>query len=133
MIKKYYFDQTSILKKYDTVWYGFIVFSENINKEQYLSEWIDITCEILDVDFYYQVEQKTLYISLDNDGYYLYTSKLEKNIREWIKRMESLMNCTSVSGELNAIEYQPMGSQFRYYLTKINDEIIIKKKTLGWK
>jgi len=157
---KYFFDN---ITKFDTVWYGFIKFEKSIcilneenkiiqdyeeNKmiedeenrindiENRIKEMInDIIIEIADVNFYINYLEETIYLSLENDGFYYDYTKFEKEIRPIITKISEVFNNKFINGEFTGIEYKPDGVQYKYRLQndEANNKYTMKKRILNWK
>lgn len=134
MIKKYYFDNTNLDKVHATLWNGYLVCESSAanilkSKEKELDE---IFAEICNINFYINIINNTIYISLCQDEkYYFY--EFEKDIKNVIESIQEKYKIKIVSGEFNAIEIKNFGNQYKYIIKNINDnKISLKKKILNW-
>lgn len=133
---KYYFDNTNLLTKYGTLWNGFLTFNFNIQTwkmpENMNSILSDILVEICDINFYTNIIENNIYISLDTDSYFYYYD-FEKTIKSAIIEIEKKFEININYGEFNAIEVKHYSNQYKYTISKNNDNsILLKKKTLNW-
>lgn len=135
MSKKYYFD-IPYIKKYETIWYGYLEFDKI--KDCDISLLNEVITEITNISFYINIETNKIYLSVDNDGNYYDSSRFENDIRNIIIHIEKHLSKNEVvnfiSGEFTAIEYKPDGNQYKYKLTNklIEQKIDIKKRVLNW-
>ena len=133
---KYYFDNTNLLTKYGTLWDGFLKFNFNIQNwkmpENMNSVLSDILVEICDINFYTNIIENNIYISLDTDSYFYYYD-FEKTIKSAIIEIEKKFEININYGEFNAIEVKHYSNQYKYIISKNDDNsILLKKKTLNW-
>jgi hypothetical protein len=133
---KYYFDNTNLLTKYGTLWDGFLTFNFNIQNwkipENMNSVLSDILVEICDINFYTNIIENNIYISLDTDSYFYYYD-FEKTIKSAIIEIEKKFEINVNYGEFNAIEVKHYSNQYKYTISKNDDNsILLKKKTLNW-
>lgn len=134
MIKKYYFDNTNLDKVYATLWNGYLVFefsAVDILKLKEI-ELDEIFVKICNINFYINIINNIIYISLCQDEkYYFY--QFEKDIKNVIISIQIKYKIKIESGEFNAIEIKNFGNQYKYIIknTKI-DKISLKKKILNW-
>ena len=75
-------------------------------------------------------------MSIDNDEYY-YNTQFESNIRDIIVKIEIEYGVLLNSGTFDAVEYRPMGNQYRYTISLNTTEpekkrILINRKILNW-
>ena len=135
MSKKYYFD-IPYKRKYETIWYGYLEF-DNI-KDYDISLLYDNFTELFDINFYINIEDNKMYLSIDNDWNFYGYDRFENDIRNIITHIEKYLSKNEIinfiSGEFTAIEYKPDGNQYKYKLTNNLDEkkIDIKKRVLNW-
>ena len=135
MSKKYYFD-LPYTRKYETIWYGYLEFDKI--KDYDVSLLNEVITEITNINFYINIENNKIYLSVDNDGNYYGSSRFENDIRNIITHIEKHLSKNRVinflNGEFTAIEYKPDGNQYKYKLTNNLDEkkINIKKRILNW-
>jgi hypothetical protein len=135
MSKKYYFD-LPYTRKYETIWYGYLEFDKI--KDYDVSLLNEVITEITNINFYINIENNKIYLSVDNDGNYYGSSRFENDIRNIITHIEKYLSKNEIinfiSGEFTAIEYKPDGNQYKYKLTNNLDEkkINIKKRILNW-
>lgn len=137
-IVKYYFDNTDLNERYCTVWYGFLEYegnqiniSENFHKTSN-RDLEDLLTQICDINFYINLIDNRIYISVDNDVKY-YTYDFEKHIKNMILMIEDKFSIYIYLGEFNAIEYKPDSNQYKYTISRqIDKKIILKKKILNW-
>ena len=135
MSKKYYFD-IPYIRKYETIWYGYLEF-DNI-KDYDISLLYDNFTELFDINFYINIDDNKMYLSIDNDGNFYGSSIFENDIRNIITHIEQYLSKNEVvnfiSGEFTAIEYKPDGNQYKYKLTNnlTEHKIDIKKRVLNW-
>jgi hypothetical protein len=134
MIKKYYFDNTNLDKVHATLWNGYLVFDSSAanvleSKENELDE---IFIEICNINFYINIINNIIYISLCQDEkYYFY--QFEKDIKIVIELIQIKYKIKIESGEFNAIEIKNFGNQYKYIIKNTkNDKISLKKKILNW-
>lgn len=142
MIKKYYFEDTTLNIKYPTLWNGYLLYNgENINiSENYYQrsnrDLDDLLTDICDINFYVTLIDNNIYLSVCGDSSFYYYN-FEKTIKKAIKKIEKKFNINIIESEFFATELKPMGNQYKYNTTKNydidgNDKIILKKKTLNW-
>ena len=135
-MEKYYYDDKryNILGKYPTLWSGFL---KNSNKDK---NWItkdnlksidEIIVEICEQHLYTAIDEDHLYISMDSDDRYYY-HEFEKNIFPLIKKLEDEFNINIEEGEFYAFEAKPFGNQYRYFISRTNKKINLKKNVLNW-
>ena len=135
MSKKYYFD-IPYIRKYETIWYGYLEF-DNI-KDYDISLLYDNFTELFDINFYINIDDNKMYLSIDNDWNFYGYDRFENDIRNIITHIEKYLSKNEIinfiSGEFTAIEYKPDGNQYKYKLTNNLDEkkINIKKRVLNW-
>lgn len=135
MSKKYYFD-IPYIRKYETIWYGYLEF-DNI-KDYDISLLYDNFTELFDINFYINIEDNKMYLSIDNDWNFYGYDRFENDIRNIITHIEKHLSKNEIinflSGEFTAIEYKPDGNQYKYKLTNNLDQkkIDIKKRVLNW-
>jgi len=135
MEKRYYFDNTQIDANYSTIWYGFLIYDSSKNNISITENYYqksnsildDLLCEICDVNFYINIINNYIHISICQDCKYYYY-QFEKDIKNVIKEIENKFNVTIESGEFNAVECKYNGNQYKYTITKNNQNIILKKK-----
>ena len=130
--KHYYYDGTTILTKYATLWDGYLKYSsKDIIPDFHIVE--DILVEICDINFYISVTEDHIYISLCQDSSY-YAHQFEKHIKIVIKEFEDKFNISISNGKFNATEVKHQGDQYKYTITKddISGRIILKKRVLNW-
>lgn len=132
MSKKYYFD-VPYTRKYDTIWYGYLEF-DSISHDFNMSLLNDVLVEITDINFYINIENNKIYLSIDNDGNYYDNNKFENNIRNIITQISKIYSINFLNGEFTGIEYKPEGNQYKYKITNNIEEhkIDIKKRVLNW-
>ena len=132
MSTKYYFD-LPYTRKYDTIWYGYLEF-DRISDDFNVSLLNDILVEIADINFYINIENNKIYLSIDNDGNYYDNNKFENNIRNIITQISKIYSINFLNGEFTGIEYKPDGNQYKYKITNNIGEhkIDIKKRVLNW-
>ena len=138
MSKKYYFD-IPYTRKYETIWYGYLEFDKKI--EIFINDislFYDNFTELFDINFYINIEDNKMYLSIDNDWNFYGYDRFENDIRNIITHIEKHLSKNEIinfiSGEFTAIEYKPDGNQYKYKLTNNLDEkkIDIKKRVLNW-
>ena len=135
MSKKYYFD-LPYTRKYETIWYGYLEFDKI--KDYDVSLLNEVITEITNINFYINIENNKIYLSVDNDGNYYGSSRFENDIRNIITHIEKYLSKNEIinfiSGEFTAIEYKPDGNQYKYKLANNLDQkkIDIKKRVLNW-
>ena len=138
MSKKYYFDLPYI-RKYETIWYGYLEFDKKI--EIFINDISllnDNFTELFDISFYINIENNKMYLSIDNDWNYYGYDRFENDIRNIITHIEKHLSKNEVvnfvSGEFTAIEYKPDGNQYKYKITNnlTEHKIDIKKRVLNW-
>ncbi len=132
MSTKYYFD-LPYTRKYDTIWYGYLEF-DRISDDFNVSLLNDILVEIADINFYINIENNKIYLSIDNDGNYYDNNKFENNIRNIITQISKIYSINFLNGEFTGIEYKPDGNQYKYKITNniVEHKIDIKKRVLNW-
>lgn len=127
---KYYFDNMD-LNKYPTLWDGFLeynVYSELLN-ERLVS---DIITEICDINFYINIHDDKIYMSICRDSDYYYY-QFEQHIKHVITALENAFFINIENGQFNATEVKHQGNQYRYTISKNLDlSIVLKKKILNW-
>jgi hypothetical protein len=143
MEQKYYFDNTDIDTNYSTIWYGFLIYNSNNpsrnnipiseNYHQKSNRILDdLLCELCDNNFYVNIINNYIHISVCQDSKYYY-HQFEKDIKIAIKEIESKFNVIIESGEFNANECKYNGNQYKYTISKgIDNNIILKKRILNW-
>jgi hypothetical protein len=139
MIKKYYFEDTTLNTKYPTLWNGYLLYNgENISiSENYYQrsnrDLDDLLVDICDVNFYVTLIDNNIYLSVCGDSSFYYYN-FEKTIKKAIKKIEKKFNINITESEFFATELKPMGNQYKYSTSKNDgdDKIILKKKTLNW-
>ena len=138
MSKKYYFD-IPYTRKYETIWYGYLEFDKKI--EIFINDislFYDNFTELFDINFYINIEDNKMYLSIDNDWNFYGYDRFENDIRNIITHIEKHLSKNEIinfiSGEFTAIEYKPDGNQYKYKLTNNLDQkkIDIKKRVLNW-
>ena len=138
MSKKYYFD-IPYTRKYETIWYGYLEFDKKI--EIFINDislFYDNFTELFDINFYINIEDNKMYLSIDNDWNFYGYDRFENDIRNIITHIEKHLSKNEIinfiSGEFTAIEYKPDGNQYKYKLTNnLNEKKIdIKKRVLNW-
>jgi hypothetical protein len=134
MDKKYYYDGTHVPDKFATLWNGYLESNIDtsyipINSESILG---DITLDICKSNFYINVYENMIYISLCSDSRY-YFSDFEKHIKKVIRAIQDKFKIKIHFGEFFGTEIKHMGNQYRYTITQ-NEEskITVTKKTLNW-
>ena len=131
---KYYFDNTNLLNKYPTLWRGHFKYNIDstyidINKLNILK---DIINEITKINFYINIEENYIYISLCQDSLY-YHHEFDKDIIKIINEIENYFNINIEEGEFHAIEVKHYASQYKYIISKnINNKITINKKIFNF-
>jgi hypothetical protein len=132
MSKKYYFD-VPYTRKYDTIWYGYLEF-DSINDDFNVSLLNDVLVEITNINFYINIENNKIYLSIDNDGNYYDNNKFENNIRNIITQISKIYSINFLNGEFTGIEYKPDGNQYKYKISNNigENKIDIKKRVLNW-
>ena len=138
MSKKYYFD-IPYTRKYETIWYGYLEFDKKI--EIFINDislFYDNFTELFDINFYINIEDNKMYLSIDNDWNFYGYDRFENDIRNIITHIEKHLSKNEIinfiSGEFTAIEYKPDGNQYKYKLINNLDQkkIDIKKRVLNW-
>lgn len=130
---KYYFDNTNLLTKYGTLWDGFLTFNLISELPSDTNTQIsDILVEICDINFFTNVIENNIYISLDTDSYFYYYD-FEKTIKSAIIEIEKKLKINISYGEFNATEVKHYSNIYKYTISKNDDNsILLKKKTLNW-
>ena len=140
MEQRYYFNNTEIDNYYSTVWYGFLIYDQSKNNipisENYYQKsnpiLDDLLHEICNINFYVNIINNHIYISVCQDFKYYYY-QFEKDIKNVIKEIENKFEITVESGEFNAVECKYNGNQYKYTISKDKDNnIILKKRILNW-
>lgn len=137
MISKYYFENTHLNTDYPTLWHGFLSYNgEKINiSENYYQksnrELDDLLAEICDINFYTTLIDNNIYISVCRDTKFYYYN-FEKTIKKAAKRIEKKFNISIIYSEFFATEVKHLGNQYKYFLVKDDNKMILKKKTLNW-
>jgi hypothetical protein len=128
---KYYFDNTKLLVKYGTLWNGFLTFDSKIS-ENIMVDLDDLLSEICSINFYINIIENNIYISLDTDSHFYYYD-FEKTIKSAIIEIEKKFELNLNHGEFNAVEVKHYSNQYKYTISKNeSNNIILKKKTLNW-
>jgi hypothetical protein len=129
MSNQYYFDNTNLLTRYYTIWYGFINY-KTINPI-ILDESLvnDVLTEVCDINFYIHFHENNIYLSIDSDSEY-YITKFEKDIKPAIKALEDTFQIKFESAEFNANEYNPHGKRYKYRIFREGEKLILKKTCL---
>jgi hypothetical protein len=133
MIRKYYFDNTNLDKVHATLWNGYLICETNATNILKSKEWEldDIFVEICHINFYINIIDNIIYISLCQDEkYYFY--QFEKNIKNMIESIQIKYSIKIESGEFNAIEIKNFGNQYKYIIKNKDNKISLKKKILNW-
>lgn len=130
MSKKYYFD-IPYTRKYETIWYGFLEF-DNIKDNTNTSLLNDIIVEITNINFYINIEDNKIYLSVDNDGNYYDNNRFENDIRNIITQISKNCFINFLNGEFTGVEYKPDGNQYKYKIINTEHKIDIKKRVLNW-
>jgi len=136
--QKYYYEDPkyeAVFKKYPTLWNGYLQGNKEkwFKKEDYSKVSDEIT-EICDINFYRHHDEDHLYLSLDADENY-YFSSFEKHIFKIIKQLEKKFTIFIETAEFYAFECKHFGNQYKYNITRNkenNNKIILKKKVLNW-
>lgn len=140
MEKKYYFDNTNIDTNYSTIWYGFLIYDSNKTPIQISENYHqvsnrildDLLSELCDNNFYVNIINNHIHISLCQDSKYYYY-QFEKDIKIVVKEIERIFHVTIESGEFNATECKYNGNQYKYTISKGKDNnVILKKRILNW-
>ena len=129
MSNQYYFDNTNLLTRYYTIWYGFINYKTTnpiILDESLVN---DVLTEACDINFYIHFHENNIYLSIDNDSEY-YITKFEKDIKPAIKALEDTLQINFESAEFNANEYNPHGKRYKYRIFREGEKLILKKTCL---
>ena len=132
----YYFTNTKLETSYPTLWNGYIYFKKNDNTPIRLEDVDNILADICDINFYIKIDIKIdilhIYISMDQDEKY-YHHQFEKHIKKIINKFEEMFNINVIRGIFNATELKHQGNQYRYRISKKNDnKIMVSKKILNW-
>jgi len=140
MEQRYYFNNTNIDNNYATIWYGSLIYDQTkniipISENYYQKSNIildDLLSEICNMNFYVNIINNYIYISVCQDFKYYYY-QFEKDIKNVIKEIENKFDVIIESGEFNAVECKYNGNQYKYTISKNNDKSIsLKKKILNW-
>ena len=140
MEQKYYFDNTNIDTNYSTIWYGFLIYDNSKNNISITENYYqksnqildDLLCEICNINFYVNIINNYIHISVCQDFKYYYY-QFEKDIKNVIREIENKFIVIIESGEFNAIECKYNSNQYKYTISKNKDKnIILKKKILNW-
>ena len=140
MEQKYYFDSTNIDTNYSTIWYGFLIYDNSKNNisisENYFQKsnrlLDDLLCELTDTNFYVNIINNHIHISICQDSKYYYY-QFEKDIKNIIKEIENKFIVSIEGGEFSAVECKYNGNQYKYTISKNKDKnIILKKRILNW-
>ena len=130
----YYWTGTKVLEKYPTIWKG-ILTKENIDNNWILpvqlSSLRDLFVEVLDRNFYLDVDENNIHISLCQDSPYYY-NEFEANIIKMLKELEKQYNIKIGNGEFYLWECKPMANSIKYVIYKKNDKFKIKKTVHNW-
>jgi hypothetical protein len=138
-MKRYYFDDTHVNTKYATLWNGFLTYAPDskyieLSEGYYCNsnrELDDIVAEITDINFYTYLADDKIYFSLCQDSLY-YVHDFEKHIKKLINKLEEHFSIKIASGEFNAVEVNHFSNQYKYTITKKDDNFSLKKKVLNW-
>jgi hypothetical protein len=136
-MKKYYYEDTFLEKKYPTLWTGYFKYNGNQIKisENYFQqsnrELDDLFTNICDINFHISLIDEYIYISLDRDSNF-YSINFEKTIKNVLKEIETKFNVIIYYGEFYGTEVKHMGNQYKYSISHNEDKIILKKKILNW-
>jgi hypothetical protein len=135
MSKYYYFDNTNLDTYYPTLWKGYIKYG-NINSNNNHLNIIDIDnilIDICDINFYINIDGNDgkIYISLCQDSKYYY-HQFEKHIKKVISKLEEFFNIVFINAEFYANEVKHLGNQYKYTIDKLDNKVVLKKKTLNW-
>lgn len=133
---KYYYDNMNLKERYATLWNGYLSYEiklPNDNPEKILSicKLNDIVTDICKINFYINIDNSNIYISLCQDSHYYYYD-FEKDIKKVILKLEKEFDINIIGGEFNANEVNHNANQYKYTILKKNEKITLKKKTLNW-
>jgi len=138
MIKKYYFDNTDLDKRYSTIWYGELLYkgdkiSISVNYFQESNRDLDdLFIENLNINFYVTLIDNIIHISCCSDSSFYYYD-FEKKIKKTITDIEKYFNIDIYSGNFNANELKYNPNQYKYIISKNKEnKIILRKKILNW-
>lgn len=138
MSKKYYFENTQLNNIYSTIWYGELLYQGNqipISLNYYQNsnkELDDILVDNLGANFYVNLINNNIYISLCSDTKFYYYD-FEKKIKNTISKIEDFFKIDINSGNFNADELKHDGNKLKYNISKNKDnKIILRKKILNW-
>ena len=133
----YWNDKKSInvLEKYTTIWRG------EINKNNQNELWIknekddiqkldDLIIELLDRNFYINLDENNIYLSLCQDSPLLY-NEFEKNILKFLRNLEKNFNICIEGGEFNCWECRPYADIYKYTIFKKDNKFKLKKKKIN--
>lgn len=134
---QYYWDDTkhiNVLERYSTIWKGTLINGDIdkpwINPEK-LKELEDVFTDIGERNFYINLDENHIYVSLCQDSpYYFY--EFEKYIIKLLKSIEKKFKVKINGGEFYCWECRPMANSYRYNIYKKDSKFKIKKNTLNW-
>jgi hypothetical protein len=133
MNTKYYFENSIIESVYPTIWHGYLSYKKILEDAILIniSEIDDILVTICEMNFYISVFDNNIYLSLCRDQNY-YIHDFEKHIKKIIQTIENKFKIYILEGLFDANEIKHNGYQYKFFINRINDDIILKKKTLNW-
>jgi len=130
----YYYSNTKLETTYPTLWNGYIHFNQKDNEivPIVLQDVDSILVDICNINFYIKIDILHIYLSIDQDERYYY-HQFEKNIKKIINKFEDMFNINIINGIFNATELRHQGNQYRYRISKKdNNKLILSKKVLNW-
>jgi len=133
----YYWDNTThinVLEKFKTIWKGTIK-SENIDenwiKPDEIKKLEDICTNVAERNFYVNLDENHIYLSLCQDSPYYYY-EFEKNIIKLLKEIEKNFEIKIGEGDFYCWECRPMANAYKYVIFKKDTKFKIKKTVLNW-
>ena len=145
MNESHYYTSSLDPNKYKTIWTGYIKYQNNfidsINQtnEQMINnlriEIDEIIQELTDINFYIDIQNNIIYLSVDDDEAFYY-HQFEKSIKKIVRKIEEKYNNIFIESEFFATEYKHRGNQYKYNLIKESsgekEKLILKKVSLNW-
>lgn len=134
---KYYWDDIShinVLERYKTIWKGTLIntnIDSNWLKPDEVKQFDDLLINICDRNFYINVDENNIYLSLCQDSPYYYY-EFEKNILKLLRSAEKKFNITINEGEFYCWECRPLANSYRYRIYKKDNKFKLKKSVQNW-
>lgn len=134
---QYYWDDTkhiNILERYTTIWKGTLIntnIDSNWLKPEQVREFDDLLIDICERNFYINLDESNIYLSLCQDSPYFYY-EFEKHILKFLRSAEKKFNISINEGEFYCWECRPMANSYRYRIYKKDNKFKLKKSVQNW-